>query len=392
MKIPKFKVSQGQRNLPYFKIKIWLKNGKLITIEEPRFSGLKCQLPKYFYDDQFWDYCNNNFKTDIGCDYQKRIAIIKIGRNIQKYPWLKYQIINRWPFIKKRFTGKQLAKLTIAANSSFDLNKPISPGNTPPNISIPGYQVNHEPLNGKMRLVSEIEHDGIKKNPHAGGMRLNNPEGFSDDNFASKQDWVIYNKQSFSWFETLLFQLYIPMWNGVRYAIASLIKFWKITLIILILILFLLLLYCIILFYRYNNSCNRNCESSISYTEDIINTNNSIILSPKSQIINNISFFNFGESSITNYNEKELNFLIERCKSDTTLRLIVYGCTCDIGNIEYNQSLSEQRANAVKQLLIQHCSLLKDRIDVIGLGELLPDSIKYTKRELNRRVDIEIKY
>ena len=181
------------------------------------------------------------------------------------------------------------------------------------------------------------------------------------------------------------------MWNGVRYVIASLIKFWKITSIILILILFLLLLYCV-LFYIVNNSCNPNSESSISYTEDIINTNNNIILSPKFQIINNISFFDFGESSRTNYNEKELDFLIEKCKSDTTLHLTIYGCTCDIGSIEYNQSLSEQRANAVKQLLIQRCSLLKDRIDVIGLGKLLPDSMKYTKRELNRRVDIGIKY
>lgn len=390
MKIPKFKVGQGPRNLPYYKKKIWLKNDKLITIEEPRFSGLKCQLPKHFYDDQFWNYCNMNFKTDVGCDYQKRIAIVKIGRNVQKYFWLKYQVVNHWPFIKKRFTEKQLAALTKAANSSFDLNKPISLGNTPPNILIPGFQVNHEPSNGKMRLVSEIEHDGIKKNPHAGGMRLNNPEGFSDDNFASKQDWIIYNEQSFSWFKTLLFQLYIPMQNGVRYVIASLIKFRKITSIILILILFILLLYCV-LFCRYNN-CDPNSESFISYTKNIINTNNNIILSSKFQIINNISFFDFGESSITSYNEKELNFLIEKCKSDTTLHLIIYGCTCDIGSIEYNQSLSEQRANAVKQLLIQHCSLLKDRIDVIGLGELLPDSMKYTKRELNRRVDIGIKY
>lgn len=391
MKIPEFYVKNGQKTLPYYLKKIRLKNGKYIKVKQPRFSGIKCKLPKHFCDQPFWDYCNEKYKTDMGCEYQKRIAIVKIGRDIQKYPWLKYQIINRWPFIKKRFTKEQLEALKEAANSPFDLNKPISPENIPSSkISIPGHQVNHEPLNGQMRLISEIEHDGVMKNPHVGGMRLNKPEGFTESNF-SKQDWEIYNEQNFSWLRILLLQLQIPIENGARYVIASIVKFWRIALIILLLALFLFLLRCV-LFHKFNNNDNSSSEPSISYTENVINTDNSTISPFRDQIISNISFFDFGKSSIIDCNEKELDHLIEKCKSDTTLRLIVYGCTCDIGSIEYNQLLSEQRANTVKQLLIQRCSLLNDRVEVIGLGELLPDSMKYTKRELNRRVDIEIKY
>lgn len=59
-----------------------LKNGKYIEVENPLFSGLKSQLPDIYCNQEFWDTCNK-IHPNIGSDYQKRIAIVQIGRKIQ---------------------------------------------------------------------------------------------------------------------------------------------------------------------------------------------------------------------------------------------------------------------------------------------------------------------
>jgi len=65
------------------------------------------------------------------------------------------------------------------------------------------------------------------------------------------------------------------------------------------------------------------------------------------------------------------------------------GHTCNIGTEEYNQGLSERRANAVRQVLINEFGVSPGRLTARGYGESQPIASNNTQdgRERNRRVE-----
>jgi outer membrane protein OmpA-like peptidoglycan-associated protein len=71
--------------------------------------------------------------------------------------------------------------------------------------------------------------------------------------------------------------------------------------------------------------------------------------------------------------------------------LLIKGHTDDTGTEQYNQMLSERRANAVKNLMIAY-GVNSQRITTVGLGEYQPKvpNTSETNRQLNRRVELEI--
>jgi outer membrane protein OmpA-like peptidoglycan-associated protein len=73
-------------------------------------------------------------------------------------------------------------------------------------------------------------------------------------------------------------------------------------------------------------------------------------------------------------------------------QIIVQGHTDSTGGAEYNQNLSERRAEAVKNLIIQR-GVSPYRITSIGYGESQPVATNATAvgRQMNRRVEIRIK-
>lgn len=73
-------------------------------------------------------------------------------------------------------------------------------------------------------------------------------------------------------------------------------------------------------------------------------------------------------------------------------QIIVQGHTDSTGSAEYNQSLSERRAEAVKNLILQR-GVASSRITSMGYGETQPVATNDTPegRQMNRRVEIRIK-
>jgi len=71
--------------------------------------------------------------------------------------------------------------------------------------------------------------------------------------------------------------------------------------------------------------------------------------------------------------------------------IIVEGHTCSVGSEEYNQGLSERRANAVKDFLVDQ-GIDEERLTAKGLGETEPiaDNADKAGREQNRRVEFEV--
>ena len=73
---------------------------------------------------------------------------------------------------------------------------------------------------------------------------------------------------------------------------------------------------------------------------------------------------------------------------------IISGHTDWTGTVEYNQGLSERRANAVKEWLVAHAGIAPERIQTIGRGSaeaIVPADRSVEEQQPNRRVEIVIK-
>ncbi len=103
-----------------------------------------------------------------------------------------------------------------------------------------------------------------------------------------------------------------------------------------------------------------------------------------------VALFEFN-SIVINPNSKEsLAFVVKRLKKNRKYRIQVEGHTDGKGTEEYNQKLSERRANSVKRFLIKN-GIAANRIKTQGFGELNPIADNETDegRAENRRVEVK---
>ena len=77
--------------------------------------------------------------------------------------------------------------------------------------------------------------------------------------------------------------------------------------------------------------------------------------------------------------------------ANPSAHVVVQGHSDDAGPLEYNQQLSERRARAVQDALMQ-AGVSKDRLETRGFGPAQPieDSQKPEARAKNRRVDFHV--
>lgn len=71
---------------------------------------------------------------------------------------------------------------------------------------------------------------------------------------------------------------------------------------------------------------------------------------------------------------------------------VVEGHTDAVGSDAYNQMLSERRANAVRDVLVNQYGVGADRVNAVGYGESRPvaDNASAEGRAVNRRVEAEV--
>lgn len=103
------------------------------------------------------------------------------------------------------------------------------------------------------------------------------------------------------------------------------------------------------------------------------------------------AYFDFDRAFIRDDAESVLRDLVEQIKEkEIVSKINVVGHTCNIGTVEYNQDLSEQRARSAVDFLTRH-GIDEDRIVWEARGELDPRYSNATEasRKRNRRVEIE---
>lgn len=100
--------------------------------------------------------------------------------------------------------------------------------------------------------------------------------------------------------------------------------------------------------------------------------------------------FKTDSAQLTEAAEKVLNGIADILDKYLTLKIIINAHTDNVGRRSYNQELSEQRAKAVRQYLI-NLGIESERLKAAGYGESQPIASNDTEkgRQANRRVEFE---
>jgi len=101
----------------------------------------------------------------------------------------------------------------------------------------------------------------------------------------------------------------------------------------------------------------------------------------------NVTFPN-NSAEVTDENLTEIERLAEFMRQYPDTTVVVEGHSDGSGDADYNQQLSEKRAQAVKDIVVEQFNIDRARISSIGYGETKPIADNSTKegRETNRRV------
>ncbi len=112
-------------------------------------------------------------------------------------------------------------------------------------------------------------------------------------------------------------------------------------------------------------------------------------VAPETSTLQADAFFDFDKYFIRDDAKPELDRIADVMIADTQTQFLVWGFTDTVGTPEYNQALSERRANAVADYLAGK-GVSRDRMVVQGFGEtnLAVPTPDQTPEPRNRRVEI----
>ena len=102
--------------------------------------------------------------------------------------------------------------------------------------------------------------------------------------------------------------------------------------------------------------------------------------------------FKFNQYVLTTEAQEDLDKLAEIVKSSHRFFVAVEGYTDDVGNKQYNEQLSNRRADSVTEYLVAKHDIPIYRIHMIGLGEEKPVDEGHNRaaRAKNRRVEVKV--
>ncbi len=141
--------------------------------------------------------------------------------------------------------------------------------------------------------------------------------------------------------------------------------------------------------YTYS-SFNYDLTQEKTYRESRLEIGLSPVASGVSFSIRNI-LFDFDSYRIRPESKPELARLADFMKHHPNISVIIQGHTDDRGSQSYNQELSQRRAQAVMQALIE-MGVDAKRMKAVGFGETRPlvENTDEEHRQMNRRVEIKI--
>lgn len=108
-------------------------------------------------------------------------------------------------------------------------------------------------------------------------------------------------------------------------------------------------------------------------------------------VVNNI-FFDYDEATLTSASKPELERIVALMQEQPALVLEITGHTDNVGSAGYNMKLSLERAEAVRDYLLQNGNIAAARLRVRGLGYTRPIASNRTEqgRHQNRRSEFTV--
>ncbi|NMY49395.1 OmpA family protein [Pseudomonas sp. WS 5011] len=102
--------------------------------------------------------------------------------------------------------------------------------------------------------------------------------------------------------------------------------------------------------------------------------------------------FDFNKSDVKEDSQADIKSLADFMKQYPQTTTTVEGHTDAVGSDAYNQGLSERRANAVRDVLVNQHGIESSRVSSVGYGESRPvaDNDTDSGRAINRRVEAEV--
>jgi OOP family OmpA-OmpF porin len=103
-------------------------------------------------------------------------------------------------------------------------------------------------------------------------------------------------------------------------------------------------------------------------------------------------YFDFNKATIKPESRPALDDAAKILKDNPSIRVEIQGHTDSVGSSEYNMQLSQRRAQAVVDYLVQNYGIQLNRLVARGYGKTMPIAPNSTPegRALNRRVEFVI--
>jgi outer membrane protein OmpA-like peptidoglycan-associated protein/tetratricopeptide (TPR) repeat protein len=138
------------------------------------------------------------------------------------------------------------------------------------------------------------------------------------------------------------------------------------------------------------HSENFNIPENAPYEEQMKDIKLKKVAAGAEIVLNNI-FFDFNKATLRPESKTELKNVIEFLQQNPSVTIEISGHTDNVGSYEYNQSLSERRAKAVVDYLVEQ-SIPLSRLVYKGYSFSKPIASNNTEegRQLNRRVEFKI--
>jgi OOP family OmpA-OmpF porin len=102
--------------------------------------------------------------------------------------------------------------------------------------------------------------------------------------------------------------------------------------------------------------------------------------------------FDFDKAKVREESYDDIKNLADFMQQYPQTNTTVEGHTDSVGTDQYNQRLSERRAQAVREVLVKQYGVEGQRVDSVGYGETRPVADNSTEegRQINRRVEAEV--
>ncbi|CAM3752506.1 OmpA family protein [Ectopseudomonas alcaliphila] len=102
--------------------------------------------------------------------------------------------------------------------------------------------------------------------------------------------------------------------------------------------------------------------------------------------------FDFDKAQVKQESYGDIKALADFMKQYPQTSTVVEGHTDSVGSDAYNQGLSERRASAVRDVLVNQYGVESGRVQAVGYGESRPvaDNATADGRAINRRVEAEV--